>query len=86
MATAGSHTLTAVARDAAGNTATSAPVAVVVDNSVPSGPAPIAAYGFEEASGSTVADASGRGHLGTISGAVRTAPGCTGRALASMGQ
>ena len=37
VATAGSHTLTAVARDAAGNTATSAPVAVVVDNSVPSG-------------------------------------------------
>src|SRR5207247_605507 len=34
-ASTGSHTLTAVARDAAGNTATSATVTVTVDNSPP---------------------------------------------------
>ncbi|MDX6476257.1 MAG: hypothetical protein QOH95_1768, partial [Gaiellaceae bacterium] len=40
-ATNGSHTLTAVARDAAGNTTTSAPVAVTVSNATGSGtPAP----------------------------------------------
>jgi glucose/arabinose dehydrogenase/PKD repeat protein len=32
----------------------------------------VAAYGFDEASGSTVADASGTGNAGTISGATRT--------------
>ena len=37
-ATAGSHTLTAVARDAAGNSATSTPVTVTVDNSTPPPP------------------------------------------------
>lgn len=37
-ATAGSHTLTAVARDAAGNSATSTPVTVTVDNSAPPPP------------------------------------------------
>lgn len=36
----GVHTLTAIARDAAGNTATSAPVVVTVDNSVPPPPPP----------------------------------------------
>src|SRR4029079_9910975 len=34
-ATNGSHTLTAVARDAAGNTATSSAISVTVDNSAP---------------------------------------------------
>jgi Concanavalin A-like lectin/glucanases superfamily/Bacterial Ig-like domain len=71
----GQHTLSAVARDAAGNTRTSANVSVTVDND-----GLVAAYGFEETSGSTVTDAS-RDHNGTISGATRTTSGRFGRAL-----
>ncbi|HEU0023995.1 MAG TPA: DUF4082 domain-containing protein [Thermoleophilaceae bacterium] len=73
--TDGDHVLTAVARDAAGFTRTSANVAVTVDND-----GLIAAYGFEETSGSTVTDLA-RDHNGTISGAGRTSSGRFGRAL-----
>ncbi len=73
--TNGSHTLTVVARDAAGNTTTSASRAVTVTNV-----ARIAGYGFEELLGSTVGD-SWAGHSGTISGATRTFSGRFGRAL-----
>jgi hypothetical protein len=73
--TDGQHTLSAVARDAAGNTRTSANVVVTVDNG-----GLVAAFGFEETSGSTVTDAV-RDHDGTISGATRTASGRFGRAL-----
>ena len=62
----GPHTLSAVARDAAGNTTAAADVSVVVDNSIPAGPVPVAAYAFEEGSGATVADGTGKGHTGTI--------------------
>jgi hypothetical protein len=41
----------------------------------------VAAYGFEEGTGTTVADASGRGHTGTISGAAWAAAGRYGKAL-----
>ena len=41
----------------------------------------VAAYGFEEASGSIATDASSAGNGGTISGATRTASGRYGRAL-----
>ncbi|WAK00552.1 LamG-like jellyroll fold domain-containing protein [Methylobacter sp. YRD-M1] len=41
----------------------------------------VAAYGFEEASGNTVADASGKGNHGTIREAVRIAKGRYGQAL-----
>ena len=41
----------------------------------------VAAYGFEEATGSTVADASGKGNHGTIRGAVRITKGRYGKAL-----
>jgi hypothetical protein len=44
-------------------------------------PGLVAAYGFNEGSGSTVADASGNGHTGTISGATWTTAGKFGRAL-----
>jgi hypothetical protein len=67
----GAHTLRAVARDAAGNTTTSAPVAVTVNNTAIAGL--VAAYGFEETSGTTAVDSSGRGNAGTIREAVRTA-------------
>ena len=41
----------------------------------------LAAYGFEEISGATVTDASGQGNHGTISNAVRTTSGHSGKAL-----
>ena len=42
----------------------------------------MAAYGFEETSGTTVADSSGTGNNGTIGGAAaRTAAGKIGRAI-----
>jgi PKD repeat protein len=41
----------------------------------------VAAYNFEEAGGTTVVDASGKGNHGTISGAVRTTSGKYGKAL-----
>ena len=75
-ASAGAHTLTAVARDAAGNTRTSAAVTVTVDNAPPpppppppppAGTGPVAALGFDEGAGTTAADASGRGNAGTVS-------------------
>jgi hypothetical protein len=73
--TDGEHTLSAIARDAAGNTRTSANVTVTVDND-----GLISAFGFEETSGSTVTDLV-RDHDGTISGATRTTSGRFGRAL-----
>jgi hypothetical protein len=73
--TDGDHTLSAIARDAAGNTRTSANVTVTVDND-----GLISAFGFEETSGSTVTDLV-RDHDGTISGATRTTSGRFGRAL-----
>jgi hypothetical protein len=46
----------------------------------------VAAYGFEEPSGTTtVTDASGNGHTGTISGATRTTAGRNGNALSFDG-
>ena len=68
-ATNGAHTLTAVARDGAGNTTTSAPVAVTVSNVAPGGN--VAAYSFDESSGNTVFDASGLANTGTLASAAR---------------
>ena len=82
----GPHTLTAVARDGSGNS-TSTQVSVVVNN-VTLPPAPtglVAAYGFDEASGTSAGDASGSGNTGTISGATRTATGKYGGALSFDG-
>ena len=77
-ATNGSHTLTARARDAAANTTTSAARTVTVANAAATGP--VAAYAFNEGSGTTVVDASGSANNGTVSGAV-WAPGRSGGAL-----
>jgi hypothetical protein len=83
----GTHSLTAVARDAAGNSTTSAPVSVTVSNGPPPPPASglVAAYGFEEASGPTVTDRSGAGNTGTITGATRITTGKFGSALSFNG-
>ena len=48
-------------------------------------PGLVAAYGFEETSGTSTADSTGNGHTGTISGATRTASGRFGRALSFDG-
>ncbi len=84
-ATPGAHTLSVVARDAAGNVTTTVAVAVTVDNSAPSGPAPVAAYSFEDGTGATVTDTTGRGHTGTIREATWTTSGRTGKGLAFDG-
>jgi hypothetical protein len=45
----------------------------------------VAAYGFEEASGTAVVDSSGTNNAGTVSGATRSASGKYGRALSFDG-
>jgi chitodextrinase len=64
----GSHTLTAVARDPSGNSATSAPVTVVVDNPPITAQGLVAAYPFDDGAGNTVADLTANGNHGTASG------------------
>ena len=76
----GSHALTAVALDAAGNAAGSSQVTVTVANSS-TVPGLVAAYAFEELSGTSSADSSGTGNTGTISGATPTTAGKNGNAL-----
>ena len=78
-ATNGSHTISAVALDPAGNSRTSANVAVTVTNTER-----VAAFGFEEASGATVID-SFNDFDGGISGATRVTTGRFGRALSFDG-
>jgi hypothetical protein len=74
----GSYQLTAVARDAAGNTATSAAVNVSVNNPAPPPPSPVsglkAAYSFDARSNPAKDDA-GMGNAGTVSGATWTTTG-----------
>ena len=52
-----------------------------VASAPPAGTAPVGAWGFDEASGPSVVDASGRGNNGTIAGATRTTSGRFGSAL-----
>jgi uncharacterized protein DUF4082/concanavalin A-like lectin/glucanase superfamily protein/galactose oxidase-like protein/Big-like domain-containing protein/purple acid phosphatase-like protein/Kelch motif protein len=78
-ATNGSHTISAVATDALGNTSTSTNVTVTLTNTERT-----AAYGFEEASGSTAVD-NFSDFDGTISGATRVTTGRFGSALSFDG-
>jgi uncharacterized protein DUF4082/concanavalin A-like lectin/glucanase superfamily protein/galactose oxidase-like protein/Big-like domain-containing protein/purple acid phosphatase-like protein len=79
-ATDGPHSLTAVARDNSGNTKTSTAVAIEVHNT-----GLVAAYGFDEASGTTALDALTHRN-GTISGgATRVTDGRFGGALSFDG-
>jgi hypothetical protein len=89
-ATNGAHTLTAVARDAAGNRTTSAGVGVTVSNAAPPPPPPtpaglVAAYSFNEGAGVSAADASGNGNAGTLSGPTWSTAGKFGGALSFNG-
>jgi hypothetical protein len=86
----GSHTLTAMARDAAGNQATAAARTVTVSNSAPPPPPPpiglVAAYSFGEGSGTSVGDASGNNNSGVVAGnAAWTTQGRFGPALSFDG-
>lgn len=85
----GTHTITAIARDFAGNTTTSSPVTVTVSNTTPT-PNPsglVAAYGFDEGTGMTTANAASSGAAlnGTLSNATWTTAGRFGNALAFTG-
>jgi glucose/arabinose dehydrogenase/PKD repeat protein len=82
----GSYSVSAVARDAAGNASSPSSVTVTVSNAAPPPPAGlVAAYGFNEASGTTVTDSSGRGNNGTAVNATRTGAGRYGGALSFNG-
>jgi hypothetical protein len=79
----GNHTITAVARDAAGNTTTSNGVTVNVSNAVSSGL--VASYNFNEGAGTTVTDGSGSGNAGSIFQATWYSAGKFGKALSFDG-
>src|SRR3989449_1827506 len=91
----GAHTLSARARDAAGNTALAANIGVTVSNTVavPSSspgtlprPGLVAAYSFNEGGGAAVADASGNNNTGTLgTGVTWTGQGRFGSALVFNG-
>jgi hypothetical protein len=76
----GSHTLTAVARDGAGNTTTSSAVTVTVTNTTLR-----AAFALDEGSGATAADTSGNSNTLTLNGATWNATGKYGKALSFNG-
>jgi uncharacterized repeat protein (TIGR01451 family) len=80
----GPHVLTAVARDASGNSS-QAVTNVTVSNTSQTPNGLVAAYGFNEGSGVQTTDASGQGHTGTISSATWTAAGKFGSALSFNG-
>jgi fibronectin type 3 domain-containing protein len=84
-AAAGPHTLTAVARDDAGNTTVSAPVTVTVSNPTVDPSGLVAAFGFEETSGTTARDASSSHNDGAVTAALRSTQGRFGSALAFDG-
>jgi hypothetical protein len=80
----GAHTLSARARDAAGNPTLAANVPVTVSNTQPTGL--VAAYAFNEGTGTAVTDSSGNNNTGTIgSGVTWTTQGRYGSALVFNG-
>jgi hypothetical protein len=82
----GSYTLTARARDAAGNQTTSTAITVVVDNTTSPPPSGlVSAYSFNEGSGTVVNDVSGNGNNGAVSNTAWSASGRYGGALSFNG-
>ena len=76
----GAHTVSAVARDAAGNQA-QASVTVSVLNAAPVISGLVAAYGFNEGAGVLTFDSSGQANTGTLAGATWTPNGRFGSGL-----
>jgi len=81
----GTHIVTARAYDASGKSGLSGQVAIVVSNSTPPPSGLVAAYNFNQGSGTTVPDVSGTGNAGTISGATWTTLGRFAGALSFDG-
>jgi hypothetical protein len=83
----GSHVVSAVARDAAGNVGVSGSVSVTVSNAAPPPPVAglVAAWGFNDGSGMSATDASGKGHRGTVSSTSWSTAGKFGGALSFNG-
>ena len=82
----GTHKISARARDSANQLTTSSEVSVTVSNSGPPPPTGlVAAYGFEETSGTTANDSSTAKNNGTINGPVSSTGGKFGRALSFDG-
>jgi hypothetical protein len=79
----GSHMLSARARDGAGNITTAPAVAVIVANTAPTGL--VAAYSFNEGTGTTLTDLSGNNLNGTIVNAAWSSSGKFGGALSFNG-
>ncbi|MFN0089594.1 MAG: LamG-like jellyroll fold domain-containing protein [Acidimicrobiales bacterium] len=79
----GAHTLSATARDAAGNVGTAAPITVTVSNAIPASGL-VAAYNFNEGAGVSLLDRVGANH-GTVSGAAWSSAGRYGGALSFNG-
>ena len=80
----GTRTAYAWAKDAAGNVSAGLPASITI--TLPSAtPGLVAAYSFDEGSGTTVTDKSGNGNNGTISNATWTSTGRYGNALAFNG-
>jgi hypothetical protein len=81
---AGTYYYKVVAEDVAGNVGAPSPQVQAVVAAQSPAPGLVAAYGFEETGGTTVADSSGRGNNGTTSGVTRTS-GKFGSALSFDG-
>jgi hypothetical protein len=79
VANGGPYQLSARARDAVNNQATAAAVSVTVNNTA--SPGLVAAFSFNEGTGTTLGDRTGLGHNGTIAGAAWTTQGRFGGAL-----
>ena len=77
----GAHAVTAIVTDTAGNLTTATTVSVTVSNTSTPPTGLVAAYGFNEGSGTTATDISGSLNTGTVSGATWTAAGKYGSAL-----
>ncbi|WP_283136775.1 LamG-like jellyroll fold domain-containing protein [Rhizohabitans arisaemae] len=82
---AGAYHYRVVAVDGAGNAGPPSAEASATVTAPPGGPGLVAAYGFEEASGTGVADGSGGGNHGTTGNTTRSDQGRFGRALSFDG-
>lgn len=82
----GTHTLTAVAQDATGNTTTSGAVAVTVANATNPPPTGlVGAWSLNAGTGSTATDSSGNNNTGTLNGSAWTTSGKFGQAVSFDG-